>query len=119
MLFACRGGKGDTYMEDSLEETRDKRAHYRIVYLEDERPTLKIGRYRFKVMDVSQGGLRFLNTKPVKLAEWVKGELALSCGDHIGMEGRIEWVQDDEFGLFLKEPLSSTIIEKERLFVFH
>jgi hypothetical protein len=98
---------------------RDKREYYRLIYLEDERPSIKIGRYKFKVMDISQGGLRFLNTKHVKLAENVKGRLSLSCGDHIEMEGLIEWDQDDEFGLLLKEPLTAAILEKERLFVFH
>ena len=105
--------------ERMADNNQDKREYYRLIYLDNERPSIKIGRYAFKVMDVSQGGLRFLNPKHVKLAEWVKGKLSLSCGDLIEMEGRIEWVQDDEFGLFLKEPLTSAILEKERLFVFH
>jgi hypothetical protein len=101
------------------DNNQDKREYYRLIYLEDERPSIKIGRHKFKVMDISQGGLRFLNPKRVTLAEWVKGKLFLTCGDIIEAEGRIEWVQDDEFGLLLKMSLTSTILEKERLFVFH
>jgi len=98
---------------------KDKREYYRLVYLEEERPTLKIGRYAFPVMDISQGGLRFLNPKTVKLEEWVKGKLSLSCGEVIPLEGRIEWMHDDEFGLLLNNPISATAMEKERLFLSH
>jgi len=106
-------------MADDDQDVKDKREFYRLIYLEEERPTMRIGRYAFRVMDISQGGLRFLNPKHVKLAEWVKVKLSLSCGDLMELEGRIEWVQDDEFGLFIKEPLTAATLEKERLFVFH
>jgi len=106
--------------EDSpSDRINDKREYYRLVYLEEERPVLKIGRHAFRVMDISQGGLRFLNPKTVRLDEWVKGKLSLSCGEIIPLEGRIEWMHDDEFGLLLDTPISATAMEKERLYLFH
>ena len=105
--------------DKQIDRIKDKREFYRLIYLDEERPTLKIGRNAFRVMDISQGGLRFLNPKNVKLADWVQGKLSLTCGDLIKLEGRIDWVQDDEFGLQLKDPLTATIMERERLFIAH
>jgi len=105
--------------EDENKKSQDSREYFRLVYLPGERPALKIGKHEFKVLDISQGGLRFLNDKKIRLKDWANGKLTLSCGEQLKVAGRVEWEHDSEFGLLLRDSLPAAIIEKERLFVFH
>lgn len=105
--------------EDKIMEFQDNREYFRLIYLPEERPVLKIGKHEFKVLDISQGGLRFLKDKKIRLRDWTRAKLILSCGEQLNVAGRVEWEHGDEFGLLLRNPLPATIIEKERLFVFH
>ncbi len=95
----------------------ERRKDSRTEYLNIEGPRLKIGKHKFKVLDISQKGLKFLNDKEVNLSEYISGKLTFLCGESIDIEGSLIWEQDDDFGLYLKNHIPSDIIQKEELYI--
>ena len=95
----------------------EKRKYLRVKYLNVEKPKIKIGRHKFEVLDISQRGLRFTNNKEVILPEYVSGKLTLLHGESVTIEGSLLWEQDDDFGLYLKNLITSAIIQKEQAFI--
>ena len=95
----------------------ERRKYPKIEYLNAERPSLKIGKHKFEVLDISQRGLKFLNDKEVNLSEHISGKLTFLCGESIDIEGSLIWEQDDDFGLYLKNLIPSDMIQKEKLYI--
>ncbi len=98
-------------------EDTERRKYLRIKYLNIEKPKLKIGKHKFEVLDISQRGLKFLNDKEVNLSEHISGELTFLCGESIDIEGSLIWEQDDDLGLYLKNHISSDMIQNEKLYI--
>jgi len=102
---------------DIVYESTEKREYSRIKYLIIDKPKLKIGKRKYKVLDISQRGLRFLNNEKVILPEYIHGKLTLLCGESFLVEGSLIWEQDDEFALYLKNIIQPTVIQKEKSYV--
>lgn len=68
-------------------------------------------------MEVSEKGLRFLNDKEVKLAEWVRGTILFHDGELLDLEGRTVRKEGDEIALNLITPIPFARILKEQRFV--
>jgi hypothetical protein len=98
-------------------EDIERRKYPRTEYLNIERPRLKIGKHKFEVLGISQRGLRFLNDKEVKLSKYISGKLTFLCGESIDIGGLLIWEQDDDFGLYLKNLITSDMIQKEELYI--
>ena len=98
-------------------EDTERRKYLRIKYLNIEKPKLKIGKNKFEVLDISQRGLKFLNDKEIILSEYISGKLAFLYGESIAIEGSLVWEQDDDFGLYLKNLITSTMIKKEQKYI--
>ena len=77
----------------------DRRKYFRIEYPPEARPLLTIGKKTFPVMDISEKGIRFLNDKQAKFADWVKGVLTFHDGDALEFEGKIVWERGGELGV--------------------
>ena len=95
-------------------ENTERRKYLRIKYLNVEKPKLKIGKHKFEVLDISQRGLKFLNDKEITLSEYISGKLTFLYGESIAIEGSLAWEQDDDFGLYLKNLITSTMINMEK-----
>ena len=98
-------------------EGADRRKHFRLTYLKEGRPTLKVEKHNFEVLDISQRGLRFLNDKAIRLPKYVSGKLIFTDGESIDIEGLLKWEHDDYFGVYLKDLLSPAILQKEQRYV--
>ena len=59
----------------------ERRRYFRLSYPPDARPTFKVRTHELEVLEVSEKGLRFLNDKEVKLAEWVRGTILFHDGE--------------------------------------
>jgi len=93
---------------------REKRNYNRIVYNPARRPRLAVGDTVFEVTDISEGGIRFLNTGAVTLPEFIKGTITFLDNETIDIDGTVEWQQHNEAGLSLKYMLPAATIEKEQ-----
>jgi PilZ domain len=69
------------------------------------RPTLKVGRQEFDVVDVSRHGLRIAGGNQLPLSGWVKGVLHLVGRNPIPVDAIVIRRQDGEVGLRLIAPI--------------
>jgi hypothetical protein len=92
----------------------ERRSYTRVVYKPSQRPLLQIDSNNFQVADVSQEGLRFINDDGIILNHWIRGVFTFLYGESIEIEGRLEWQQDDDFGVRFKYLISSKKIFKEQ-----
>ena len=106
-------------MDDKKSEQQEKRRHFRIEYPASIRPTLKIRKHEFGILDISEKGVRFSADKKVKFGRWVPGNITFYDGETIGIEGRIAWKRGEDIGMFLsiKSIPYSKIISEQRLLV--
>ena len=104
-------------MDEKNSERREKRGYYRIEYPASMRPTLKIRKHEFEVIDISEKGVRFLFDKNIKFGRWVNGDVSFYDGEAIGVEGKIVWKDEENIGMFLtiKSIPYSKILSEQRL----
>ena len=104
-------------MENNIYEGTEKRSFFRIVYNPSKRPELKTNGISYKVIDISQKGIRLLKSHESGPAKRIQGNLKLLSGSNINLKGTVVWEQDNRFALFLEDPLSPETLEKERQYV--
>ena len=78
---------------------RRKYFRHNLIYVPKKTAILSIGHHRFNVLDLSDGGLRFINDKGIALANRIQGTLILSETDTRKISGEIVWEIGDETGL--------------------
>ena len=103
---------------NTLEYTGPERRNYfRVIYKPSERAGFQIAGDRFEVLDINEGGVRFLNSHAIVVPAFIKGQLHLLNGDRIEIEGKNEWEQDGEVGISLSYLIPSDVIEKEQRYI--
>ena len=93
---------------------REKRSYIRIVYNPGRRPRLVAIDSEFEVADISEGGVRFLNSYAAELPEFIKGKITFLDNETIDIDGKVEWQQENETGISLKYLIPAKTIEKEQ-----
>ena len=93
---------------------REKRSYIRIVYNPGKRPRLTAYDAEFEVTDISEGGIRFLNSGAVELPEFIKGAITFLDDETIEIDGKVEWQQHNAVGISLKYMIPAATIEKEQ-----
>ena len=88
-------------MDGKKSEPQDKRKYFRLEYPAPIKPTLKIRKYEFEVVDISEKGVRFSADKEIKFGRWVTGNITFYDGQAVGIEGRIAWKRGESIGMFL------------------
>ena len=78
---------------------RRKYFRHNIIYVPRKKAVLSIDHHHFDVMDMSDGGLRFINDKGIALGNRIQGTLILSETDTRNISGEIAWENGDETGL--------------------
>ena len=98
-------------------ENQEKRRHFRIEYPASMRPVLKVRKYEFEVLDISEKGIKFLVSEKVKLGRWVNGEITFYNDKPMGIEGKIMWEHEKNIGMMLniKSIPYSKILSEQRL----
>ena len=104
-------------MANNPYENSERRTYFRISYPTGNRPKLVVGNHEFEVTDISEGGIRFVNTQAIKLEKKVLGTATLLSGKSVEIEGDIVWEQNGELGLLLKRLISSDTMEREKKYV--
>jgi len=92
----------------------ERRNYYRVVYGPGKRPLLSVGDMEFEILDITEGGIRFLGGQDMNLPPSFEGTIAFLSGAALRIKGRIEWIQNGETGISLYKHLPSAIIQKER-----
>ena len=94
----------------------EKRKFKRYDYKPDCCPILNCRRTQYKVLNISEGGLKIeLQSNPESQSDLyvVHGDLRFSDGTLLPISGKQVWIIGDEIGIKLDEPISATIIESE------
>jgi len=95
----------------------ERRSFTRVIYKPSQKAELQIGSDAFKVMDINESGIRFLNSAGKNIPQFIHGSLILLSGGRIDIEGKVEWMQDDEVGMSLSFLIPSTDIQKEQRYI--
>ena len=103
---------GERKMED-----QEKRRYYRIEYPASMKPTLKIRKHEFEVLNISEKGVMFLAEKEIKFGRWVRGTVTFNDSQTVGIEGKIVRNHGNNIGMFLtvKAIPYSRILSEQRL----
>ena len=102
---------GERKMED-----QEKRRYFRIDYPASMKPTIKIRKHEFEVVNISEKGVMFLAEKKIKFGRWVSGEVTFYDGQSMGIEGKIVRKYENNIGMFLtiKSIPYSRILSEQR-----
>ena len=95
-------------------EGADRRKFARLIYPPDKRPTLNVREHTLEVIDISEGGLKFLNYLKKGFGKKVFGTAALLSDQTIEITGNIVWEARDEYGLLISPIPRPVIIEEVR-----
>jgi len=104
-------------MTDNRFSGENKRQHYRIVYPFSCRPSLKITRKEFEVVDISESGIRFLNKQwaPFTPGVRIQAEIIFNDGDSMEIDGEILRADDQVSILKLHNSIPFwKIVEEQR-----
>lgn len=98
-------------------ETSERRKFKRFTYKPEYSPTLDCHTIQYKVLNISEGGLKLeVQSIPERLSDSTSGfngSLYLSNGKQIPVSGRLVWIIGNEIGIRLNEPISEKIIASE------
>jgi hypothetical protein len=98
---------------DAVERRKFKRYSYK----PDLCPFLKCKTIRYKVLNISEGGLKIdIQGIPVLLSNSqsdITGYLCLLNGKQIPVSGQLVWIIGNEVGIKLNTPISKKIIDSE------
>jgi hypothetical protein len=104
-------------MEMSITQSggSERRSYFRITYTSFKKPKLKIDATEFDVADITQGGIRFMDSNKTAFPDNpIVGMLTFPDGEALKIEAHIEWIQENQVGLSLKTMIPSNIIDRER-----
>ena len=104
-------------MEEMKAGISEKRSYIRIAYNQEHRPVLKIKNFKFEVDDLSESGIRFVNSGKVKLYKDIEGVLTFLYGESIVIKGSIVWQENSVVGLLLKHLIPSAKFLKEQQYL--
>ena len=78
---------------------RRKYFRYNLIYIAREKVKLIIGNIEYEVLDISQGGLRFLYDNEIDLGMQIQAIIKFSDDESRAIEGKIVWGKDSEIGM--------------------
>ena len=104
-------------MDEKKREDQERRRYYRIEYPVSLRPTLKIRKHQFEVVNISEKGVMLVAEKKASFGRWVSGEITFSDGQTMGIEGEVVRKNENNIGIFLtiKSIPYSKILSEQRL----
>lgn len=76
-----------------------KYLRYNLVYPSKEKVTLIISDYEFEVLDISQGGLKFLLENGIDMEQQIQGIVRFSENESRAIEGKVVWKKDSYVGI--------------------
>ena len=104
-------------MEEMKAGISEKRSYIRIVFNQELRPVLKVKNFNSEVDDLSENGIRFVNSEKVKPYKDLQGVLTFLYGESIVIKGSIVWQENSLVGLLLKHLIPSAKFLKEQQYL--
>ena len=95
-------------MKDERYHGVEKRDDLRVKYAHVERPKLMIAEEAFKIVDISERGIRFL------LEPTLRATLTFRDGESVQIEGKISRIFNNEIAVRLSKGIPPERIEKEK-----
>ena len=95
----------------------EKRDFVRLVYPPDKRPILAVGENSFEVLNICKTGLKFLNHMEKHFGKQVFGKVNFQNGGSIKINGKIQWDNGHEIGLFVTNIPAFIIKQEIRTFI--
>ena len=107
------------FTEDQGEERpEDRRRHFRLEYPPDQKPVLRVRKYKFKVINISQGGLSFINDQDARFGKWLNGEIIFPSGDVVERDARVIWNHRNVCGIeFLIRIPFKVMLEQQKILI--
>ena len=104
-------------MDEKKRENQEKRRYYRVEYPASARPSLKIRKHEFEIVNISEKGVMFVADKKTAFGRWVSGEVTFSDGETMGIEGKVVRKHENNIGMSLTiKPIPySRILSEQRL----
>lgn len=84
---------------------RRKYSRYNLIHLPKKGIKVIIRNSEYKVLDISQGGLRCSYDNEIELGTHIEGIVKYSDSESKAIEGEIVWAKNREIGLKFKNPL--------------
>jgi len=109
-------------MDEKKTENEEQRKYYRIEYPASMRPTIKITKNEFEVVDISEKGVRFSVDEEMIFGRWVSAEVTFCDGETVTIEGRIVRKHENNIGMLLSIkaiPYSKILSEQRYLARFN
>ncbi len=91
----------------------DRRDYPRIQHRLNRRPRFLIDNQELEVVDISERGLRFINSASLRFTDWVRGTLVFSDESTVGINGIIARRQGNTVSLQLITTIPSEMIARE------
>jgi len=101
--------------ENAMGKIIERRQYFRLAYGDRKKPMLMIGADEFQILDISQNGLKFLNTTPIELPKSIKGTIFFINGNHLEIDGFVKRKKNNSFGLFIEKLIPAHFLEEEML----
>jgi hypothetical protein len=81
---------------------RERRAYFRVMYPDEQRPNILIRNILFKVIDICEIGVRFSNPEHIRLpGDIFQAVVTLHDEDPINIVGRIIRIADEEAAMMM------------------
>ena len=98
-------------------ENQEKRRYYTVEYPASMRPSLKIRKHKFEIVNISEKGVMFVADKKTAFGRWVSGEVTFYDGQTMGIEGKVVRRHENNIGMCLTiKPIPySRILSEQRL----
>ena len=93
---------------------KERREFIRLVYPPHTRPVFKVKERELEVLDISEKGMKILNSRQIKFGKNVYGTLYFSSGKTINLTGKIVWQHETELGLFMTQIPRFIILDEVR-----
>jgi len=95
-----------------------RRRFYRIKYPLIERPTITVDKKEYKVIDISEGGVKFFSpVTSFKVSEYIKGLIKFHDGEVMPVEGHVLRLQNKRVIILLDRKIPLQRILKEQRYL--
>jgi len=95
-----------------------RRRYYRIKYPLIERPVITVDKKEYKVIDISEGGVKFFSpVKTFNIGEYINGSIKFHDGEVLEVEGHVLRLQNKRVIILLDRGITLQRILKEQRFL--
>ncbi|MFC1812968.1 PilZ domain-containing protein [Thermodesulfobacteriota bacterium] len=92
---------------------QEKRAFIRLEYPPEKRPKFIIGNDETEIINISERGLKFVNTPEIPMGKFINGSIVLSKKISINIKGTVVWSEGNAAGVLISGVIPQDIMEEQ------